>query len=40
VATEAQRISDSEVTYTFAIQLILLGDEDGGACSMHKINNN
>jgi hypothetical protein len=40
VATEAWRISDSEETYTFGLLVILLEDEDGGACSTHDINNN
>jgi hypothetical protein len=38
VATEAWRIADSEETYTFTLLVILLGDEDGEACSTHEIN--
>jgi hypothetical protein len=40
VATEDWRISDSEETYSFALLVILLGDEDDAACSMHDINYN
>jgi len=40
VATGAWRISDSEETCTFALLVILLGDEDGGAFSTHEINKN
>jgi len=40
VATGAWRISGSEETCTFALLVILLGDEDGGAFSTHEINKN
>jgi len=40
MATGAWRISDSEETCTFALLVILLGADDGGAFSTHEINKN